>query len=97
GRLPKRDGTCAARVPEHVAAEARERGGRLSAHELLLRKTRQFSEGLVLGTKAFVEGVLRGDEGLRYRRKRAPKPVPSPAGEESLACARQWLRVKRED
>ncbi|MCC5806814.1 MAG: hypothetical protein JJU00_10860, partial [Opitutales bacterium] len=78
-------------------AEARERGGRLPAHELLLRKTRQFSEGLVLGTKAFVEAALRGgDEGLRFRRERAPKPIPSPAGEEALACARQWLRATEE-
>ena len=90
GRLSKRDGT-GARVPDSVAAEARERGGRLPAHELLLHKTRQFSEGLVLGTRAFVEAVLSGEEGLRFRRKRAPKPVPSPEGEEALACARQWL------
>ncbi|MCC5806014.1 MAG: transposase [Opitutales bacterium] len=96
GRLPKRDGT-GARVPERVAAEARASSNRLPAHELLLRKTRHFSEGLVLGTKAFVEAALRGREGLRYRRKRAPKPVPSPAEEEALACARQWLRAKQSD
>ena len=89
GEVAKRDGS-GARVPREVAEEARKRGGHLPAHDLLRLKLRFMTEGIVVGERPFVEGMLSDRAMARYRRKRAPKAVPAPAGADSLVCARQW-------
>ena len=89
GEAAKHDGS-GARVPREVADAARKRGGHLPADEVLRLKLRFMTEGIVVGERPFVEGVMADAAMARYRRKRAPKAVPSPEGVESLVCARQW-------
>ncbi|MCC5806489.1 MAG: transposase [Opitutales bacterium] len=89
GEAAKGDGS-GARVPRRVAEAARKRGGHLPADEVLRLKLRFMTEGIVVGDRSFVEGVLDDAAMVRYRRGRAPKPVPSPEGVESFVCARQW-------
>ena len=77
------------RVPVEVAEEARRRGGSLSAHELLRMRSAQISSGLVLGSRGFVETILREGLGLRFRRKHAAKSVCEEEGADEITCARQ--------
>lgn len=88
GRVAKRDGSGSC-VPREVIEEAQAHQGHLPAHRLLSVRARYFTDGLALGAADWVARICGPSGLLRYKRRRTPKPVPSPTGE-AFACARQW-------
>ena len=75
------------RIPEAVATRVIEQHGHLGVHELLRCRIRYFTDGAVLGSRSFVEAILkRSLPGLRpTQRERQPRPL-SAEGPLSALC-----------
>ena len=66
----------AAFTPQQVEKVAKQENGDLSAAELLRCRIRYFSDGVILGSRDFVQAHFeRLKETLGYKRKRGPAPV----------------------
>ena len=67
-------------------------GGRLGLSELLRCRVRYFSDGVVLGSKAFVEQVFQANRG-QFGGKRATGARPLRHGEWGELCSMRDLRL----
>ncbi len=87
GASGKADGTGARSSPEHLL-DALERKGELEVSQLIRLKVRYFTEGLVFGSRAWMEqsGILT--KLPRVKRARCPKPIEA-VSDWDLAVAKQ--------
>ena len=79
--------------PENVRAELK-RGGKLSREELLRCKVRYFTDGFVLGTKAFVEEFFeRNREAFSRKRKSGARKMRGGdwRGLKTMRDLRRWF------
>ncbi|MCC5805781.1 MAG: transposase [Opitutales bacterium] len=88
---PRKHGKKEASAAAEGEPEAQSDDERLPAHALLRRRIPHFTYGVAIGSAAFIENILNRPDALGFRRERAPKPVPTPANEETIFCARQWM------
>jgi putative transposase len=82
GSGPKADGSAAAVISSEEAARVLNAGGRLPAATVLLCRVRYFTDGAVLGSKAFVAAALRTYQETTGARRRQTGPIPLRGGEE---------------
>ena len=79
-------------VSRERAAEVLDRGGRLTRATVLRCRVRYFTDGAVIGSRAFVDGVFEANR-LRFGANRKTGARPMRFGEWAGLCAMRDLQV----